>query len=167
MSESDKPEARIFAVETRFQKLARRAGGIPRDQAIEQATLQIDAARPTFDDWVGREIDKLSDVIKTARPGTPVGDWIDLASTHSRQMRDVGTTMGFELLTYVADSLCEILDAVAAGAELNMDSITCHLDALYLARQRPYCHMKPDQVPELTSGLRRVVERVSTSPHEG
>ena len=50
MSESDKPEARIFAVETRFQKLARRSGGIPRDQAIEQATLQIDAAKPTFDD---------------------------------------------------------------------------------------------------------------------
>jgi hypothetical protein len=166
MSDSDKPEARIFAVETRFQKLARRAGGIPRDQAIEQAWAQVEVAKPGFEDWVGKELDKLSDVIKTARPGMPASDWIELASTHSRQVRDVGTTMGFELLTYVADSLCEVLDAVAAGAELNMESITCHLDALYLARQRPYCNMKPDQVPELTSGLRRVVEHVSTSPNE-
>ena len=45
-----------------------------------------------------------------------------------------------------------------------MESIVCHLDALLLSRQRPYRNMKPDQVPELTSGLRRVADFVTTSP---
>ena len=80
-------------------------------------------------------------------------------------MRDVGTTMGFEMLTYIANSLCEVFDAVADGAELKMDSVTCHIDALQLSRQQPYRNMRPEQVPELTSGLKRVVDFVSTSPN--
>ena len=38
-----------------------------------------------------------------------------------------------------------------------------HLDALVLSRQEAYRHMHPDQVPDLTKGLRRVVKHVSTS----
>jgi len=33
-----------------------------------------------------------------------------------------------------------------------------------LVQQKPYRGLKPEQVPELTSGLRRVSEQVSTSP---
>jgi hypothetical protein len=36
---------------------------------------------------------------------------------------------------------------------------------LFLARQKPYWGLKPEQVPELTAGLRRVVDHVSTSPN--
>jgi len=36
------PEARLFFVDTRFQKMARRPGGVPRDRAIEQAQKYID-----------------------------------------------------------------------------------------------------------------------------
>ena len=42
MAESGDREARVFSVETRFQKMARRPGGVPRDQAIEKAAAKIE-----------------------------------------------------------------------------------------------------------------------------
>jgi len=153
---------RIFSVETRFQKLARRPGGVPRERAIEQAQLKIDEVKPGFDDWVDGELQKLADVVRDGQ--APAGmDWIEAANRHSRQLRDVGTTMDYELLTFVAGSLCEMLDAVIAGSECDMESIHCHIDALFLSRQPHFRGVKPDQVPELTSGLRRVSERISTA----
>ena len=162
MSDDGDREARVFSVETRFQKLARQAGGIPRDEAIEKAWAKVDEIKPGFDEWLDKELQKLADVVKSVQPGNPPSDWVDIANGLSRQLRDVGTTMGFELLTYIANSFCEVLDAIAAGAEYNMESITCHLDALFLARQKSYRSLKPEQVPELTSGLRRVVNFIST-----
>lgn len=160
---SSKQEARVFSVETRFQQLARRAGGIPRERAIENAVAKLEETKPAFEDWQNKELQSLSDAIKNARPDA-TSDWIAVASTHSRRLRDVGTTMGFELTTFIANSLCEVLDAIAAGAECSMESIACHLDALYLARQQNYRGLKPEQVPELTRGLRRIADQVSTSP---
>jgi hypothetical protein len=165
MADKDEPTARVFSVETRFQKLARRPGGISRDQALENAAQKIEAIRPSFDDWLTSELEPLSAAINGAKVGTPAADWLETANLHSAQIRDAGTTMGSELITFIAGSLCEVLDAVAAGAECNMDSIVCHLDALFLARQRQFRGMKPEQVPELTRGLRRVVQVVNTTPN--
>lgn len=164
MSDTTDRPARVFPVETRFQRMARRAGGIPREKAIESAQARVEENKPGFEDWLNTELAGLIDEVARAQAGTAGPDWIDTANTHSRALRDVGTTMGFELLTYIANSLCEVFDAVADGAELKMESVTCHVDALQLSRQRPYRNMKPEQVPELTSGLKRVVDFVSTSP---
>jgi len=155
---------RIFPVETRLQKLARRPGGIPRDKALEKAQANVDEIKPGFDDWLTDELEGLAGLVKQAQSGEPQADWLEALNRHSRHLRDVGTTMDFELLTFIANSLCEVLDAVAAGSEFNMESIQCHVDALFLARQRSYRGLRPEQVPELTSGLRRVVEQLSTSP---
>ena len=157
-------QVRIFSFITRFQQLARRAGGIPRDKALEAAQANIDEIKPGFEDWLTEELEKLTKLVNKARAGEAPSDWVEKANGHCRQLRDVGTTMDFELLTYIADSLCEILDAITAGAECNMESITCHIDSLLLARQRGYRGMKPEQVPELTRGLRRIADQVSVSP---
>ena len=92
----------------------------------------------------------------TAAPG-----WTDDVSFRSRQLRDLGTTMGFVLLTFVANNLCEILEGTQAGHEYNMETITCHLDALLLARQRQYREMPLEQLPELIKGLRLVAKSAS------
>lgn len=162
MADEGSYEARVFAVETRFQRMARRPGGIPRDQAIEKAWTQVEDIKPGFDDWVNKELQGLTDVIASARPDAK--EWAEMAAIHSRRLRDVGTTMGFELLTFVADSLCDVLDAITAGADYNMETISCHVDALFLARQRAFRGVKPEQVPELTSGLRKIGDQVNTSP---
>lgn len=163
---SDK-SVRIFPVETQFQKMARREGGIPREKAIEEASARVEEIRPGFEDWLVKELEILDGIVKAAKAakaGKAGPDWAEQANHHSRQLRDVGTTMGLVLLTFIAGLLCEILDEIAAGAECNMNSVTCHVDSLFLARQEPYRNMRPEQVPELTKGLRRIADKISTSP---
>jgi hypothetical protein len=167
MADNPNPEARIFSAKTRFQTLARRPGGVPRAQAVENAQNKIEESKLGFDDWLDGELSELIGWIERAKSGEPVEDWIEAAQFHAGQLRDTGTTVGFELLTFIASTLCTILDGVAAGAECNMESLACHVDSLVLIRQKQYRHLRPDQLPELSGGLHRVAESVSIVPKSG
>ena len=158
MTKRTNPEARIFPVDTRFQKLARRAGGVPREQAIIQAKAEIEEVKVGFDEWLDRQVQELIDLIKNAEAAETGPDSVESANFRCRELRDAATTMGSELISFIADSLCAVLDSVAAGGEHNRGSIACHIDALNLARQSGYRHLKPEQVPELTQGLHRVAK---------
>ncbi len=155
------PPARIFSVETPFEQLAKRAGGMPRAQAIERAQSTLEEAKPAYDDWLEREVVGLADLVKTVEANNEEPGWLETATFRSRQLRDSAGSLGYELLAFIAGSLCELLDSVEAGSERNMESIVCHIDALMLARQRSYRKMRPEQVPELTKGLQRVVKHVT------
>jgi hypothetical protein len=164
VSETGKRDARIFAVETRFQKLAKRPGGIPRDTAIERAQTGIEEVKPEFDSWLDTELAELASLIKSAELGQAEPDWIERANSHSRQLRDSAATLQFELLSFIANSLCDVLDVIQTDTNYNLESIICHMNALMLARQKSYRRLTPEQVPELTKGLRRVVEHVTILP---
>jgi hypothetical protein len=155
------PEAREFNVDTRFQRMARRKGGVPRDKAIKQAQAAVEQVKPQFDKWLDGELQEFAVLIKSAEIGAADAGWAAEANLRSHQLRDGASTVGFELLAFIANSLCEILDAIEAGSACNMDSITCHLDALTLARKPGYRYLKPEQVPELTKGLHKVVKHVA------
>jgi hypothetical protein len=157
-------DARVFTVETRFQKMAKREGGVPRDSAIEQAQTHIEQAKIQFDDWLKIELKEFKSLMKKAGGAKAGPDWIRAASFHSRQLRDSAATLGFELIAFIAGSLCEILDSIEAGGECNMESIGCHVESLLLAGQASYRNLKPAQVPDLTDGLHRVVKRVTAQP---
>jgi hypothetical protein len=53
------------------------------------------------------------------------------------------------------------MDSINAEAEFPVDSIVCHLDSLNLAARPAFRGLRPEQVPELTKGLRRVVRQAS------
>ena len=161
---AEKPEVRVFAPNTRFQAMARRRGGVARDKAIASAQAAIDEVKVGFDEWLERELRALIDLVALVRAGEADADWIETAQSHCNQLRDVGGTVGFELLTFVANTLCTILDRIKSGAECNMESITCHLDALLLIRHKQYRDLRPDRLPELSGGLHRVAECVSIIP---
>ena len=164
MSQSKQPEARLFFVDTNFQKMARRPGGVPRDQAIENAqSYLVEETKISFDDWLDQRLQDLKSALSEVEQGSAKTDSLDRASFHCRQLRDAGTTCGFELLTFIADSLCIVLDAIKDGAPFEPESVACHVDALTLIKQNSYRRLKPDQLPELTSGLRRVVDRLNAA----
>jgi hypothetical protein len=167
MAENPTPEARVFNPRTRFQTLARRPGGVPRNQAVENAQNQVEETKLGFDDWLEGELSELIGWIERAKSGEPLEEWIEAAQFHANQLRDVGTTVGFELLTFIAGTLCTILDGIKAGAECNMESLICHIDSLILIRQKQYRNLRPDQVPELSRGLHQVAESVSIVPKSG
>ena len=159
---SDKPEkVRVFAVNTRFQQMARRPGGVPRDIAIAQAQSQIEEYKADFVDWVERELQELSDAFYSAKGDNIEEARIDAMYRLCCQLRDTGTTMGLALLTFVSDNLCRVLEAIRSGAPDDPAMIECHLDALTLARKEPYRSMSPDHFPDMTSGLKRVLDRAN------
>jgi hypothetical protein len=159
MSEKPGREARTFFVDTRFQRLARRPGGVPRDQAIESAQAGLDAGQPDFEAWLDGQLYELVDTLRQVQAGTADSNWSQSIAAQCRQLRDVGTTMGFVLLTFVANNLCEMLESTnGGGAQSNLGLIACHVDALLLARQKQYRKLRPEQLPELSEGLRRVAE---------
>jgi hypothetical protein len=153
--------ARVFPVDTNFQQMARRAGGVPRDHAIERAQKALEGVKPAFEEFLEREVTGLADMVKKVEAGKDEPGWIETATFRARQLRDSAGSLDYELITFIAASLCELFDSIEAGGECNMESIVCHVDALMLARQKAYRRMKPEQVPELTKGLQRVVKHVT------
>lgn len=154
-------ETKTFPVDSRFQQLARRPGGIPRAQAIERAQSQVDEIKVTFGDWFDEQVRGIVDVLPQSDDARIV-NWVDIAHFHCRQLRDVGTTMGFQLVTFIAGNFCEVLDAIKAGAEPNKDLINLHVEALRMSRQAKYQRMTPADFPELSSGLNQLVVLAKT-----
>ena len=166
MAQQSDRDPNIFTVESRFQELARRPGGVTRERAIERAQRHIEELKTDFGDWLDHELQELVGSIRllAANPGNTAT--LDRAEQASSQLRDVGTTMGYELVSFIASNFCHILDAIRAGAAYDKDMIDCHMDALLLARTDQYRRLTPDQVPEMASGLRRVVELANASARD-
>lgn len=142
--------------------MARRPGGISRHRAIERAEVEIAEVKVEFDEWLSRELAELTTAFEAARDNQRDPERLAELTSHGRQIRDVTATMRLELLSFVAGSLCDLLDSIGAEAEFPSDSIVCHLDALNLSARPDFRGLRPDQVPELTKGLRRVVKHAST-----
>ena len=150
--------AREFPVETDFHKKARRAGGVTRNQAVGGAEAQIETLKEEFTDWLKDGLERLQSAIRLADIHPDKATVLEDAFRSSCELRDIGTTMGYELVTFVANRLCEVLNAIRNGADYDKVLIRCHLDALQLARQDSYRNVSPDQVPDLCDGLRRAAE---------
>jgi hypothetical protein len=160
------PEARIFFVDTRFQRMARRPGGIPRDKAIRNAEIEIETLKPDFADWLGLKLAETAAAVRLIEQNSADASLLDAAYRGCTEVRDVGTTMGFELVSVIASNLCEVLDAIRTGVAYHRETIECHLDALVLTSKPPYCDLRPEQLPEMTEGLRRAIERTGLAAPE-
>jgi hypothetical protein len=142
--------------------MARRPGGMTRDHAIERAEIEIEEVKVEFDEWLGRELPELATAFEAARDNQHDPERLAELASRSRQLRDVTATMRFELLSFVGASLCDLLDSISAETEFPIDAIICHLDALNLSARPDFRKLRPDEVPELTKGLRRVVKHAGT-----
>ena len=133
-----------------------------RARAIERAEIEIAEVKVEFDEWLSRELAELMTAFEAARDSQRDPGRLAELANRSRQLRDVTATMRFELLSFVGASLCDLLESISAEAEFPTESIVCHLDALNLSARPDFRGLRPDEVPELTKGLRRVVKHAST-----
>jgi hypothetical protein len=151
-------EAIEFFIETKYQRLARRSGGIPRDQAIKNAEKHIAEAKPKFRNWLDEEIAELAKSLPADGNAAHDLRWMKDADKHCQFLADVGATLDFAMVSFIANNMCLIFDAVRNGAPYRHDIVTCYLDALRLASRDEHRNLRPQDVPELSAGLRRVLE---------
>lgn len=160
-------EATIFYADTRFERMARRPGGVSREEAIERAQSAVDEMKTDFSDWIDEQYSalraNLAEIVRNPSDKSAQ----ERAHQRSAYLRDVGGTMGYTLVTFVAATLCDVLEAYIAGAPFDQSVTDCHMDALLLARTDEYRHLRPEEVPELAEGLLRVVEVASIVPRGG
>ena len=164
MSKPPSAPANIFYPDTRFERLARRPGGVDREQALQRAQVEVEGMKADFDVWIDGEFTNLNAALSQVAGNPADKAALERANVYCAHLRDVGSTMGYELVTFIARTLCEILDAYIAGAPYDQEVIDCHSNAFLLARMDEYRHLRPDQVPDLTNGLLRVVEIASIIP---
>lgn len=156
MEEKDKHSARIFYVDSRFERLARRPGGVTREQALSQAQDQVDTIKPTFGEWLDPEMERLRDAVTRIDADPADAAALDIAEVTCGQIHDIAATMGYKLVTFVAGSLRALIESLKDGAAYDKEMVDCHVAALFLVRTRTYRHLHPDEVPEMTRGLRSV-----------
>jgi hypothetical protein len=164
MAKTNQPEARIFYADTRFERIARRRGGVDRESALKHAQTEVDCLMTDFRIWIEKEFEQIDTALAEFERNLTDTSALERACRGSEQLRDVGGTMGYELVTFIAKTLCEVLDAYIAGGTYDKDVIRCHQDAFKLARLEAYRHLRPDEVPEMTKGLLRMVEIASIVP---
>ena len=150
-------EAREFHVETKFQQMAKRPGGVTREQALVKAQESVATLKPGFETWLDDEIAMLMRSMPKQGDDLTSRHWMTAADSHCQNLADVSATMGYEFVSFVANNLCMMFDAIRQGADYRRDVMSCHVDALLLGRKDKFRRMKPEDVPELTEGLRRVL----------
>lgn len=164
MSKNTDTSSRLFYPDTRFERLARRPGGVEREAALERAQAAVDTMKTDFGTWIDNEFNALNSALEEIASDPRNRAAMERAFHSCSQLRDVSGTMGYELVTFVARTLCDILEAYIAGATYDQDVVECHSNAFLLARMEQYRHLTPEQVPEMTAGLLRVVEIASIVP---
>ena len=158
MRETPTSDVRIFFADTRFERMARRPGGVPREEALALADKMVDELKLDFSDWLDRELQELNAALSNAESDLSNNAALEDAYRNCAQLQGVCVAMGYELVTFVAENLCKIISAVMTGAAYDKEMIDCHTDAFLLAKSDQYRALRPDQVPEMATGLRRVVE---------
>jgi hypothetical protein len=159
------PQSRVFDVETNFQKAAKRPGGIKRDEAVKIATANIEQIKPIFSDWLALEFDELLRIV----PDRKVRDvkdiaWVEAIDRCSTRLMDAAGTMGYPFVSFVATNLHAVCEAIRDGADYRSEVMACHIDALFLARLPKYKNMRPEDMPELSEGLRQVLASSKQKP---
>jgi hypothetical protein len=159
MGEPVESNAREFYVHTSFQKAACRPGGLPRDMALRNADANIERIKPGFALWLDKEMAELLRSLpemKSTAASHP--SWIDQVEQFSSNLIDVAGTMGYPFISFVAGNLQKICEAARSGAVCHGEVVTCHIDALFLGKRQNYLSLRPDDLPELSAGLRRIIE---------
>ncbi len=158
MPEARDPEVRIFSANTRFEQMARRPGGVPREQAVAQAQAKINELKSGFCDWLERELDDLTAAILIFESDPSDDSSLERAYRNALQLEAVCAPMGYELVTFVAGNLCTIFAAFKNGSPYDKGIVDCNINAFLLAKADQYRHLAPEDVPEMTHGLLQVVE---------
>jgi hypothetical protein len=156
-------DARIFFIETTFQRMANRPGGLTRSQAVARANAHIDDMKSGFDDYADMKLAELSTIVMEAEVRPLGSQEIDRALACCRELRDTGTTMGYDFMTSVARNFCAIWEAMAGGTKVEADILTCHIDALLLSRSARLHPIDTQKVNEISEGLVRVARKVKTT----
>ena len=110
-------------------KVGGRMGAIDKD-AIAKAEAALADLSSQFGDWLLEEIKKLEDVQALIKSEGLNPENSDQLFYRAHDLKGLGTTYGFPLISRIAGSLCKMLDEPEKRAQAPRMLVDAHLDAI-------------------------------------
>jgi hypothetical protein len=106
-------------------------GNGPIDQAaIERAESALAELSSHFPDWMQLEMDRLEAARQEIRTSGQCAQTRDQLYSCSHDMKGLGTTYQFPLVTRLAASLCKMIEDLGEDANAPMNLVDAHIDAI-------------------------------------
>ncbi len=152
--------ARMPAHTRRLAGLVHRPGGLTEDEAVEAADANLETIRERTLQLMDGTLQQMQGIGRTLADGSNQAALEELY-THSNTIVGVAGVFGMGGLSAVAYSLCELIDRMRTSRTWNAQAVNVHLDSLRLMRM---AGPGATENPEMQSALRRLVDRVPSTP---
>lgn len=128
----DSPVEVIQVPNTLRMKVGSRFGGIDPN-AVAKAEAALAGLSANFAQWLDDEIEKLEAARGAIRAEGMNRQTADKLYTHAHDLKGLGTTYEFPLITRMAGSLCKLMDDQEHRASSPMYLVDAHIDAMRAA----------------------------------
>jgi hypothetical protein len=98
--------------------------------AIAKAEAALKNLSGNFAQWLNDEISKLEAARQNVRAVGPTAEAMESLYLRAHDLKGLGTTYGFQLITRIAASLCRLMDEKDKRANAPMPLIDAHIDAI-------------------------------------
>ncbi len=134
--------------------------------AIDFATLRkaeeaIIAMTPQFLDWVKTDLENIEKFInKLKAPDNQARETLKEIFRIAHDMKGQGGTFGFNLITTIADQLCQMIDKFDTIGEEELEAIQVHIDAIKLVVKDNMLGNGGEEGAKILTGLKKVSNKI-------
>ena len=101
--------------------------------AIAKAEAALKSLASNFTQWLADEITKLEAARQQVRTAGPNIETMENLYLRAHDLKGLGTTYGYQLITRIAGSLCRLIDDKEKRAQAPLDLVDAHIDAIKAA----------------------------------
>lgn len=130
---SDNPSVQVIqSPNTLRLKVGGRLGGIDAS-AIAKAEAALKSLSGNFGEWLADEVAKLEKARERVRTEGVNADTTESLYMRAHDLKGLGATYEFPLVTRIAGSLCRLIDDPATRQDAPMFLVDAHIDAIKAA----------------------------------
>jgi hypothetical protein len=101
--------------------------------AIAKAEAALQSLSGNFTQWLNDEITKLDGARQTVRAEGPTAENMESLYLRAHDLKGLGATYGFPLITRIAGLLCRLIDDKSKRLQAPLGLIEAHIDAIKAA----------------------------------
>ena len=101
--------------------------------AIAKAEAALKSLANNFSQWLADEITKLEAARQQVRSQGATIETMENLYLRAHDLKGLGTTYGYQLITRIAGSLCRLIDDKEKRAQAPLDLVDAHIDAIKAA----------------------------------
>ncbi len=142
--------------------LQRRIGGPLKpleEQQIGAVAAALENLATGMGDWIRTDLDRLTAARNAFLENTQSKECIDTLHRAAHDLKGLGQTYGFPLVSLIADTLCKAIQQTIKKGALPEDIVNAHVDALRAVVNLNLRDTDSGPARELLGGLHSLVEK--------